>query len=86
MADDFGTNPWITNYLRTFTKTVYGFHLKQVEELAAAFIARHKCDPEEAQTVTQFDEDTFTWTTYIERRTNGRTRHQHEQGPVPSVP
>lgn len=79
-------NPFITEYLRDFTRRVYGMHLGKTEELAAAFIARHGCDPDEAEVVTHFDEATMTWTSHIERIKRGRSNDPCGQRSLPGLP
>lgn len=83
---DIISNDFILEYLSDFTRRVYGAHLGKVEELAAAFIARYGCDPAEAEVVTHFNEGTMTWTSHIERRRRGRTKHPRSEGAVPRMP
>jgi hypothetical protein len=86
MSKDIITNDFITEYLRDFTRRVYGAHLGKVEELAAAFIARNGCDPSDAEVVTHFDEAAMTWTSHIERRKRGSTIDPRHQSTVPRLP
>ncbi len=76
-------NQFIKAYLDDFAKRVYNMHLTQVEDLAAAFIARYGCDPEDAEVVTHYDEDTMTWTSHMERRRRGSTRNGDKHRAVP---
>lgn len=59
-------------YMQQHASAVYGMHLGRTEELAAAFIARHGIDPDEAEVVTRFDDATMTWTSTIERKRHGK--------------
>lgn len=69
-------------YMQEHARRVYGMHLGRTEELAAAFIARHGLEPEDATVVTKFDAATMTWKSWIERRKRGPSH----QGTVPGLP
>ena len=58
-------------YLRMYAEHELGLHMRNTHEVAAAFIARHGFEPEEAEVVTTFDEATTTWRSHIERRKHG---------------
>lgn len=64
-------NEFLKEYLQEHAQKVYGIHLEDLEELAAAFICRHGIDSADAQVRTSFDEETMTWTSFIERRPRG---------------
>lgn len=81
--DPIISNQFIHEYLRDFTRRVYGIHIEKTEELAAAFIARYGCDPDDACVVTHFDEDGMTWTSHIDRRKRGRYQYPRHQGSLP---
>jgi hypothetical protein len=80
-----GQSDWVKNYCQEIAQHVYGLHIKATEELAAAFIARHGLDPTEATIVTDFNVETMTWTTRVERTKHGST-HDASQGGMPEVP
>ena len=66
------------------TQQIYGIHLDKVTELIAAFIVRNRCDPDDAEVITEHGQDEqgkWFWRSYIRRRPHGR----HEQGTMPSV-
>jgi len=84
--DNVISNPFINEYLRDFTRRVYGMHLGKTEELAAAFIARYGCDPADAEVVTHFDEQTMTWTSKIERSKRGPNPYPRREGTLPGMP
>ena len=65
---------WTQAYLMQFGQLVYGMHVRTVEELCAAFMARYRVDPGEAEVVTHWDEEKMTYKTHVRRRTHGRDR------------
>lgn len=48
-------------------------HISHIDQVAAAFIARYHCDPEDAEVVTSMEtnEHGYVWKTRIQRRQHG---------------
>jgi hypothetical protein len=66
-------NPLTVTFMREVASKIGLNHLAHVDELAAAFMARHRIDPDEAEVATtmKVGEDGPIWTTRIVRRTHG---------------
>jgi hypothetical protein len=66
-------NPLTAAFMREVAAKVGLNHLRHVDELAAAFMARHRIDPDEAEVETQMEQGDNgpIWRTRIVRRGHG---------------
>lgn len=73
---DYEPSPFLQAYLQEHAARIHLQHLETVDELVAAFLVRHRCDPSDAVVVTtqEAKEGCIEIRTCIERRKHGADR------------